>query len=215
MANVITSPPINVFGLGISLIPRKGNHTQNIPPTTSVKDNRVKSATGRYLDFIENIINPIQTKRPCKADKDELLNVIKILLSLKIKTQSDKPPPTKPATATVVNFGVPFFHLKETEKIAKPNADKRPLTKPNSVPILLLSKAMYIIPEAAITIAIRVVLEIFSFKKKYPKIAAIKGIAAIIRRVTAAEVWVIDKTKVILQVPKPTPPINPEIPILL
>ena len=39
----------------------------------------------------------------------------------------------KPATATVVNFGVFFLHLKETEKIEKPNAEARPKTRPGIV----------------------------------------------------------------------------------
>ena len=36
----------------------------------------------------------------------------------------------KPANATVVNFGVSFFHLNETEKTEKPNAEVKPNTKP-------------------------------------------------------------------------------------
>ena len=38
----------------------------------------------------------------------------------------------KPATATVVNFGVSFLHLKETEKIAKPIEEVIPNTKPTN-----------------------------------------------------------------------------------
>ena len=49
---------------GISLIPNHGNHTQNIPPITSVKDNKVRSAAGIFLDPIEYKIKPIQTKVP-------------------------------------------------------------------------------------------------------------------------------------------------------
>ena len=48
---------------------------------------------------------------PCRADKDEFLNVVKKLVSLKIKTRKEKVPQNKPATATVVNVGVFFFHL--------------------------------------------------------------------------------------------------------
>ena len=36
----------------------------------------------------------------------------------------------KPANATVVNFGVSFLHLNETEKTEKPNAEVKPNTKP-------------------------------------------------------------------------------------
>ena len=54
---------------GTSLIPNNGNHTQKIPPTTSVKDNRVNSAAGIALDPIEYKIKPKQTKVPCKENK--------------------------------------------------------------------------------------------------------------------------------------------------
>jgi hypothetical protein len=49
---------------GISFIPNKGSHTQNIPPITSVKDNNVNSAAGIAFDPIEYKINPKQTKVP-------------------------------------------------------------------------------------------------------------------------------------------------------
>ena len=71
------------------------------------------------------------------------------------------------------------------------------------------------IPIAAIVIEIKVVVEIFSFKKIYAKRAATKGIAPSIIIVTAAVVVVIDKTKVILAIPKQIPPIKPEYPTLL
>ena len=57
---------------GTSLIPNIGNHTQNIPPITSVKDNKVNSAAGIALDPIEYKINPKQTKVPWR-EKSELL----------------------------------------------------------------------------------------------------------------------------------------------
>ena len=53
-----------VFVVGTSLIPNSGSHTQNIPPTTSVKDSRVNSAAGIALDPIEYKISPRQTKIP-------------------------------------------------------------------------------------------------------------------------------------------------------
>ncbi len=61
-------PPIIVLFVGISLIPNNGNHTQNIPPITSVRDNKVNSAAGIALDPIEYKINPRQTKVPCKEN---------------------------------------------------------------------------------------------------------------------------------------------------
>ena len=46
-------PPIIVLAVGISLIPKIGSQTQKIPPRTSVKDNKVRSAAGRCFDPIE------------------------------------------------------------------------------------------------------------------------------------------------------------------
>ena len=57
---------------GTSLIPNKGNQTQKIPPTTSVKDNSVNSAAGIALDPIEYKINPKQTSVTCKENKAPL-----------------------------------------------------------------------------------------------------------------------------------------------
>ena len=58
------NPPIIVLVDGISLIPKIGNHTQKIPPITSVKDNKVSSAAGIALDPMEYKINPKQTITP-------------------------------------------------------------------------------------------------------------------------------------------------------
>ena len=58
-----------VFVVGTSFIPNNGNHTQNIPPITSVKDNKVNSAAGIAFDPIEYKIKPKQTKVPCKENK--------------------------------------------------------------------------------------------------------------------------------------------------
>ena len=102
---------------------------------------------------------------PCKADKEEFLNVVKKSVSLKIKTRKENVPQNNPATATVVNVGVFFLHLNETEKKEKPNADKSPTIKPNKVPIWRLLKAIKTIPIAATIIAIKVVLETFSLRK--------------------------------------------------
>ena len=102
---------------------------------------------------------------PCKADKEEFLNVVKKLVSLKIKTRKENVPQNNPATATVVNVGVFFLHLNETEKKEKPNADRSPTTKPNKVPIYRLLKAIKTMPIAATIIAIKVVFETFSLRK--------------------------------------------------
>tara|TARA_B110000238_G_scaffold83748_1_gene92120 strand:+ start:311 stop:532 length:222 start_codon:yes stop_codon:yes gene_type:complete len=65
-------PPIIVFVEGISLIPKSGIHTQNIPPMTSVSDNKVSSAAGMAFDPIEYKINPMQTKVPCTENNAPL-----------------------------------------------------------------------------------------------------------------------------------------------
>ena len=57
-------PPIIVFVVGISLIPNKGNHTQKIPPMTSVSESKVSSAAGMALEPIEYKIKPIHTIVP-------------------------------------------------------------------------------------------------------------------------------------------------------
>ena len=58
-----------VFVVGTSFIPNNGNHTQNIPPITSVKESNVSSAAGIAFDPIEYKIKPKQTKVPCKENK--------------------------------------------------------------------------------------------------------------------------------------------------
>ena len=57
-----------VLFVGISLMPNNGNQTQNIPPITSVRDNKVSSAAGIALEPIEYKINPRQTNVPCKEN---------------------------------------------------------------------------------------------------------------------------------------------------
>ena len=57
-----------VYVDGISFIPNNGNHTQKIPPTTSVRDNKVNSAAGIALEPIEYRIRPIHTRTPCKEN---------------------------------------------------------------------------------------------------------------------------------------------------
>ena len=52
-------------------------------------------------------------------------------------------------------------------------------------------------------------------KNKKPKNAVIKGIAAKHNKVIAAEVFVIDQINVIIAIPNPVLPINPDIPTFL
>ena len=59
---------MTVLVSGTSLIPNKGNHTQKIPPITSVKESRVNSAAGIALEPIEYKIKPRQTNVPCKEN---------------------------------------------------------------------------------------------------------------------------------------------------
>ena len=54
--------------VGTSFIPNNGNHTQKIPPITSVKDNKVNSAAGIAFDPIEYKIKPRHTKVPCNEN---------------------------------------------------------------------------------------------------------------------------------------------------
>ena len=61
-----------VLVVGISLIPNKGSQTQKIPPTTSVKDNKVSSAAGIAFDPIEYKIKPKQTSVTCNENKAPL-----------------------------------------------------------------------------------------------------------------------------------------------
>ena len=62
------NPPIIVFEDGISFIPNKGNHTQKIPPITSVSESKVSSAAGMALEPIEYKIKPMQTIVPCNEN---------------------------------------------------------------------------------------------------------------------------------------------------
>ena len=194
-------------------MPNQGSQTQNIPPITSVKDNRVKSAAGIFFDPIEYKIKPKQTIVPWVANKVSFLLLDKKLASLIEIIADENKKQKKPAKATVVNFGVSFLHLKLTENIEKPNADTNPKIRPISVFSSLFPKAITAIPKVATNIAIHTVNEIFSLKNKNPKRAVIKGIAAKQSNVTAAVVLVIDQINVIIAVASPKPPINPEKPI--
>ena len=61
-----------VFVVGTSFMPNNGNHTQNIPPITSVKESKVSSAAGIAFEPIEYKIKPKQTNVPCKENKVRL-----------------------------------------------------------------------------------------------------------------------------------------------
>ena len=203
-----------VLVVGISLIPNKGNHTQNIPPITSVKDNKVNSAAGIALDPIEYKINPKQTRVPCrennellKLDEKNTRSLLKIIIEAKI-TQK------KPAKAVVVNFGVSLRHLNETEKTENPTDEVIPKTNPINEVSELLPIAIIPIPTEAIIIDIQTFKEIFSFKNKKANNAVKKGIAAKHKRVIAALVFVIENIKQIIATPSPEPPTKPEVPIL-
>tara|TARA_B110000495_G_C22484157_1_gene298828 strand:+ start:144 stop:482 length:339 start_codon:yes stop_codon:yes gene_type:complete len=108
---------------------------------------------------------------------------IKIVATIKQK---------KPEKATVVNFGVSFFHLKDTEKIENPIEEVIPNISPNKEPFSVLPKAIIVIPTVAIKIAIQTLIDIFSFKNKKPRSAVKKGIAAKQSKVIAALVFVIE-----------------------
>ena len=118
-----------------------------------------------------------------------------------------------PAKATVVNLGVSFLHLKDTEKTEKPIEAVRPNTNPIKDFSLVLPSAIITIPAVAIKIEIQTFKEIFSFKNKKANNAVKKGIAAKHSNVTAALVLVIEYIKVIIATPKPDPPMTPDNPI--
>ena len=61
-------PPTMVYVDGTSFMPNNGNQTQNIPPITSVKDNKVNSAAGITFEPIEYKIKPKHTSVPCKEN---------------------------------------------------------------------------------------------------------------------------------------------------
>ena len=159
-------PPTIVYVDGTSLIPNNGNHTQNIPPITSVRDNKVSSAAGITFDPIEYKIKPKHTNVPCK-ENIELLQleakkgcfVIRIIIAANTKQNN-------PATATVVNFGVSFLHLKVTENTEKPIEEVIPKRKPISEFFSVFPNAIIKIPIDAMMIDTQTFNVIFSFKKR-------------------------------------------------
>ena len=192
IAKNIKKPPITVVFDGTSLIPSIGSQTQNIPPITSVKDNKVSSAAGIAFDPIEYKIKPKHTNVPWTANRDWFLLFEIKALSVLIKINNETIAQKKPANATVVNFGVSFLHLKVTEKIENPIDDVSPKTKPIKEFFSVLPTAMIMIPTVAISIDIQTFREIFSFKNKKANNAVKKGIAAKHNKVIAAVVFVIE-----------------------
>tara|TARA_B100001094_G_scaffold154763_1_gene149744 strand:- start:24 stop:428 length:405 start_codon:yes stop_codon:yes gene_type:complete len=133
--------------------------------------------------------------------------LVKIIIEAKI-TQKN------PAKAVVVNFGVSLRHLKETENTENPTEDVIPKTNPIIVFWLSVPIAIIAIPIVAIIIDIQTFKVIFSLKNKKANKAVKKGIAAKHNKVIAALVFVIENIKQIIAIPRPEPPMRPEIPIL-
>ena len=120
-----------------------------------------------------------------------------------------------PEMATVVNFGVSFFHLNVTENIEKPIDEVIPKIKPITEFFYVLPNAIIIIPIVASNIEIQTLKLIFSFRNKKASNAVKKGIAAKHNKVIAADVLVIEYIKEIIAIPRPIPPNSPDIPIFL
>ena len=68
-------------------------------------------------------------------------------------------------------------------------------------------------PRKAMNIAMKVILRKCSPKVKYAMIAAINGIVASMKSVTAAVVFVIENINPVIAIPKQKPPIKPGKPI--
>ena len=134
-------------------------------------------------------------------------SLLKIIISEKI-TQNNQ------AKAVVVNLGVSFRHLNDTENTEKPTDEVSPKTNPIKEVSEVLPTAIIPMPIVAIIIEIHTFKEIFSFKNKKANKAVKKGIAAKHNKVIAALVFVIENIKDIIATPSPDPPIKPEIPIL-
>ena len=115
----------------------------------------------------------------------------KLCLVIKITIAANKKQ-KKPAKATVVNLGVSFLHLSETEKTENPIDEIIPKINPMSEFSPECPKAIINIPIVAIRIEIQTFIEICSFKKINAKSAVKNGIAARQSSVIAAEVFVIE-----------------------
>ena len=151
---------------------------------------------------------PWTENKPWLRLEDKKFDWVSIITTEDIKAQNI------PAIATVVNLGVSFLHLKLTENTENPRAEIKPNVKPNNDPFSKSPIAIIKMPIVAIIIATQTLVEIFSFRKRNPNNAVINGIADKHNNVIAAVVCVIDQIKVIIAVPKPTPPTKPHNPIL-
>ena len=192
-AKVIIAPPIITVKVGTSLIPKIGIQTHKTPPTTSIKDNSASSAAGKYLAPKLYKIRPVATNKPCNKLRYEFFIGIVIKGSNeKSNAKNEKNEQKRPARTTVVNLGVSGFQRIVTVYNANPVADITPNSAPAIVPEIESLIIIIVTPIKAIIIAIKVERDSNSPNKKYPKIAAIKGITANIKRVTAALVIVIE-----------------------
>ena len=113
----------------------------------------------------------------------------------------------------IKNYYNSFLHLKVTEKIEKPTEEVIPKTKPTKELCPVLPRAIIIIPMVAIIIVIQTFKEICSFKNINANKAVKNGIAAKHNKVTAAVVLVIEYINEIIAIPRPEPPIIPDLPI--
>ena len=98
----------------------------------------------------------------------------------------------KPATATVVNLGVSFLHISETENIEKQTVEDKPNRKTINEFFSLVSIAIIANPNDAITIDIHTFNETFSLRNKKANKAVKKGIAARLSKEIAAFLIVIE-----------------------
>ena len=87
--------------------------------------------------------------------------MIKIIRVAKIKQNN-------PATATVVNLGVSFLHLKVTEKTEKPIEDVIPKINPIKEFFSVFPTAIIIIPIVAIKLIPRHLMIFFLLKINMP-----------------------------------------------
>ena len=94
----------------------------------------------------------------------------------------------KPAKATVVNLGVSFRHLNDTENTEKPIDEVIPNINPINEALAVFPRAIITIPTVAIIIAIQTLREILSLKNKKPNRAVKKGIAAELTLLSLTEV---------------------------
>ena len=133
------------------------------------------------------------TIKPCNKLKYELIK------GIVFKGSNENPKNIKEnivqnihARTTVVNLGVSGFQRIVTVYNAKPVADTKPNKAPRIVPVIESLMIIMQTPKKAINIEIKVERLKISPKIKKPNTAAIKGIAANIKSVTAAEVIVIE-----------------------